>query len=83
MTRKEVPPSSSLLDAYEELGQLPCWLSRSAGVAPAVSYMPIPSSNKAAYFGFETQRACHNKSQSTCVKIDASGQKNFFFKFLG
>ena len=40
----------------------------SAGVTPEVnvhtSYMTLPSANKAAHSGFETQRRCHQKSQT-------------------
>ena len=41
---------------------------RSAGVAPEVnlrghiSHIPLPSVNKTAHSGFETQRRCHQKS---------------------
>ena len=48
------------------------WLAakRSAGVAPEVNLsehvtsMPLSSANKAAHFGFETQRRRHQKSKT-------------------
>ena len=50
----------------EEIGSA---AKRSAGVAPKVNlgehvtHMPLPSANKAAHSGFETQRRCHQKSK--------------------
>ena len=43
---------------------------RSAGVAPEVNLrecvtcMPVPSANRDAHFGFETQRKCYGKSKT-------------------
>ena len=45
------------------------------GVAPEVnlrehiSYMPLQSSNKAAHYGFETQRKRHQKSEKKDKKV--------------
>ena len=45
-------------------------ISRSAGVTPEVNlrehvpHTPLPSVNKAAHSGFESQRRCHQKSKT-------------------
>ena len=52
---------------------------RSVGVAPEVnlreciSCMPLPSVNKAAHSGFETQRRCHQKSKT---RVSVAPQKD-------
>ena len=49
---------------------------KSAGVALEVNlrehetYLPLPSTNKASYSGFETQRRCHQKSRTGITEKD-------------
>ena len=60
-------------------------IQRSAGVTPEVnlrectSHRPLPSVNKAAHFGFETQRRCHQKSK---IGISVAPQKDVHQKFF-
>ena len=60
---------------------------RLAGIAPEVnlrehiSCMPPPSTNKAAYSGFETQRRCHQKSKTVAPQKGLMSSKNFHKKF--
>ena len=58
---------------------------RSAGVIPEVNLRedvtctPLPSTNKAAHYGFETQRRRHQKSK----KIKRSRQRfHYFYQIL-
>ena len=72
----------------EEIGLAAMLASKKvAGVTPEVNfrewvtYMPLPSTNKAAYSGFETQR-CNQKSKT---RVSVAQQKglmcsNFFLK---
>ena len=64
---------------------------RLAGVTPEVNlrehvtYMPLPSMNKAAYFGFETQGRHHQKSKiglSVAPQKGLVSSKNFKKCFL-
>ena len=63
---------------------------RSAGVAPEVNlrehvkHTPLPSLNKAAHSGFETQRRCHQKFKTGVSVAPQKGlmsSKNFLKKF--
>ena len=59
---------------------------RSAGVTPemnlreCVTHMPLPSANKAAHSGFETQRICHQKFKTGVSVAPQKGlmSSNFF-----
>ena len=44
-----------------------------------VTYMPLPSTNKAAHSGFETQRRCHQQSKTG---VFVAPSKHFFKKKL-
>ena len=59
---------------------------RLAGIVPEVNlrehitYTPLQSMNKAAHFGFETQRRCHLKSKTGVSEAPQKGlmsSKNF------
>ena len=57
---------------------------RLAGVAPGeslehVTYMPLPSTNKAASSGFETQRRCLQKSKTG---ISVASERTYVFQFF-
>ena len=61
---------------------------RSAGVTlevnlrERVTHMPLPSANKTAYSGFETQRRHHQKSSKLFCKKKKKGWPNFTSSFL-
>ena len=57
-------------------------IKRSAGVTPDVnlrehiSCIPLPSVNKAAHSGIETQRGCHHKSKTGVSVAPQKGLKS-------
>ena len=65
----QILSQSSPTNVYQEEHGLAAMLAakRSAGVAPEVNirecvrHTPLPSMNRAAHSGFETQRRCHQK----------------------
>ena len=68
---------------------MPCWLPRGQQVLPEaslrkrVTHSPLPSTNKAAHSGFETQRKHYQKSKtgvSVAPQKRTGVLKNFFFK---
>ena len=71
----------------EEMAPLPCLPGkRLGGVAPEVNlrervtHTPLPSMNKGAHSGFETQRRCRQKSETG---VSVAPQKRLMYaKFL-
>ena len=69
---------AALLTIYTGKGVTP-----EMNLRECVSHMPLSSVNKAAHSGFETQRRCHQKSEtgvSVTPKMDVCPKKNFLKK---
>ena len=66
-------PINAWSQVLEEIGLAVMLVAkRSAGITPEVTCMPLPSANKAAHSGFETQSRCHHKSK---IGISVAPQK--------